>query len=53
MYPGVFLELDYQVSLNFGMVLETLIVLCMTELDFLEKLFFAKIGEIGQKKGFG
>ena len=51
-YPGVFLELDHQVSLNFGMVLETLIVLCVTELDFLEKLFFCQNWRNWPKKGF-
>ena len=35
------------------MVLETLFKLCMTEPDFLEKLFLPKkVGEMGQKKGF-
>ena len=47
---GAFLELDHYDSLNFGMVLETLIKLFVTELDFLGKFFLpAKIGEIGQK----
>ena len=42
-YPAifldVFLELDDLISLNFSMVLETLIKLCVTDLDILEKLF--------------
>ena len=47
---GVFLELDHKISLNFCMVIKTLMKLCVTELEFLEKSFFApKIGEIGQK----
>ena len=36
---NVFLEMDYPVSLNFIVVLETLIKLCALELVFLEKLF--------------
>ena len=37
--PGVFLELDHLIFLNFSIVLDTLIKLCMTEPNFLEKLF--------------
>ena len=49
--PCVFLKLYHLVSLNFGMVLETLIKFCLTESDFLEKLFFApKIGEMTQNR---
>ena len=51
--PGVFLEMDHRASLNFVMVLETLIKLCATELGFFGNAFFApKIGETGQKQGF-
>ena len=40
-------------SITFGMVLETLMKLCMTEPDFLEKKIFApKIGKIDQKQDF-
>ena len=42
---GVFLELDHQVSLNFALMLETLIMLYMTELNFLEKLLPQKLGK--------
>ena len=38
-FLDVFLELDDLISLNFSMVLETLIKLCVTDLDILEKLF--------------
>ena len=38
-FLDVFLELDHLISLNFSMVLETLIKLCVTDLDILEKLF--------------
>ena len=38
-FLDVFLELDDLISLNFGMVLDTLIKLCVTDLDILEKLF--------------
>ena len=42
--------------LNFGMVLETHMKLCVTELDFLEKFFWPKCWEngpkMGQKQGF-
>ena len=37
--PGVFLELDLQVSLKFGMMPETVIMLCVPEPDFFEELF--------------
>ena len=37
---GVFLELDHQISLVFGMVLETL--MCVTRSYFLEKLFLSQ-----------
>ena len=36
---SVFLELDHQISLNFGMMLEILMQLCVTEPNFLEKIF--------------
>ena len=40
-------------SITFGMVLETLMKLCMTEPDFLEeKIFAPKIGKIDQKQDF-
>ena len=39
-WPVVFLELDHQISLNFAMVLETLIKLCVTGLGFLGKRFW-------------
>ena len=35
--PGIFLELDHQFFLNFGMVLETQVKSFMTEPDFLEQ----------------
>ena len=38
-FLDVFLELDDLISLNFGMVLDTLIKLCVTDLDILERLF--------------
>ena len=50
---NVFLEMDYPVSLNFIVVLETLIKLCALELVFFGKTFYTpKIDEMGQKQGF-
>ena len=47
---GLFLELDRYFFLKFGMVVETLIKLRVTEPDFLEKTVFAtEIGVMGQK----
>ena len=47
---GVFLQLDPNISLNFGMVLKTLVKLYMTEPDFLGKLFLAQKLEKWAKK---
>ena len=45
-----FLGVVSLVFFNFGMVQETHIKLCVTEQDFLEKVFFPKkIGKMGQK----
>ena len=50
---GVFLELDHHVSLNFALVLGTLNKLCVTELDFLEKLFLPpKLGKWAKNRVF-
>ena len=39
-----------KISMNFGMVLEILLKLCVTEAEFLPKIFFAqKINEMVQK----
>ena len=51
MCQGVFLEFDHEISLNFAMVLETSMKLCMTA-RFFGKTFAPEIGEIGKKKGF-
>ena len=50
--PGVFLELYHKFFLNFGMVLENHMKLCMTELDFPETIFCPKNWENGPKTGF-
>ena len=54
--PGVFLELSYQFFLNFGMVLETYMKLCVTEPDFPGNFFCPQNWEngpkMGQKQGF-
>ena len=52
-WPGVYLELYHYFCLNFGMVLETHLKLCMSESDFPEKCFFApKIMKMGRKQDF-
>ena len=44
--PGFFLELDHYFFLNFGMVQETHMKLCVTVLDFPEKFFLPpKLGK--------
>ena len=54
--PGVFLELYHWFFLNFGMMLETHMKFCVTEPDFLEKIFLPKtLGKWvknGPKTGF-
>ena len=50
--PGIFLELYHQFFLNFGMVLESHMKLCMTELDFPEKIFWTKNQKNGPETGF-
>ena len=45
------LEFDNQVSLNFGMMLKTLIKLQITQLDFMEKRFGRKNLGDGPKTG--
>ena len=49
--PGVFLELHYLFFLNFGIVQQSHVKLCMTELVFPVKFFFPKNWENGPKKG--
>ena len=50
---GVFLDMDHLFSQNFVMVLETLIKLCVTELNFSWKNFFCpKIWGNGPQTGF-
>ena len=50
-FPGVSLEWHLEwLSLNFAMILETLIKLWVTESDFLEKLFCPKIWIMEQKQ---
>ena len=52
-WPGVYLELYHYFCLNFGMVLETHLKLCMSESDFPEKCFFCPQNyENGPKTGF-
>ena len=44
--PGIFVELYHMIFLNFGMMQETHMKLCMTELDFAEKNFLSpKLGK--------
>ena len=54
--PGVCLKLYHYFFLNFGLVLETHIKLCMTEPDFLDNFFLTQNLEngpkMGQKQGF-
>ena len=54
--PGIFLELYNTFFLKFDMVLKVHMKLCVTELDFWEKNFFApklrKRVKMGQKHGF-
>ena len=46
----VFLEFDHEFSLNFAMVLETLMKMCMTARFF--GLFAPKIGKLAKNRGF-
>ena len=51
--PGVFLEFCHQFFLNFGMVLEIHVTLCMTEPDFPEKKFLPqKLGKWTKNRVF-
>ena len=48
--PDVFLELDHYLILNFGMVLETHMKLCITVADFWKKkLALLKMEKMDQK----
>ena len=49
--PGVFLELRHLFFLNFGIVQQSHVKLCVTELVFPVKFFFPKNWENGPKKG--
>ena len=47
--PDIFLEIYHQFFLNFGMVLDTCMKLCLAEQDFLEKKCAPKIGKMDQR----
>ena len=50
--PDVFFELDHKISLNFSMVLETLMKMCLTEPECLEKFFLPSNWEDRPNIGF-
>ena len=49
---SVFLEFDHTISLNFAMVAETLLKLCLVAQFFGKTLFAPKIGEMGKNQVF-
>ena len=49
--PEVFLRLAHKFFLKLSMVLEANVVLCVTELDFSEKIILPQNGENGPKIG--